>query len=426
VTRSDVADFLVIGGGVIGLTAALELKRRLPDAIVALVEKEAECGYHASGRNSGVLHAGFYYSADSFKARFSRDGNRELTAYCDRKGLPIRKCGKLVVVQDRQELPVVEELLRRATSNGVPLERVSEAEARGIEPSVRTVDCALYSPTTSTVSPMQVMRSLASDAESAGIVRRGTKYLSHAGTRIRTSTGVVEAGYVVNAAGLHADIIAHDYGFGTQYRILPFKGRYLTRAPGTGGIRTHVYPLPELRYPFLGVHFTVAVDGKLKIGPTALPALWREQYGGLSRFRLDEMSEIGLRELELLLTDRMDFRKLAWREITKMSKRRLLGLASALAGNSGEAGEWTWSRPGIRAQLFDTRSRQLEMDFILEGDDRSFHVLNAVSPAFTCALPFARHIVDQIQARLEHVSPAFGNGIEERGGTAVARAESAP
>jgi L-2-hydroxyglutarate oxidase LhgO len=147
------ADFVVIGGGVVGVTTALELKRRAPDSSVVLIEKETKCGSHASGRNSGVLHAGFYYTADSFKARFSRDGNRELTNYCDRKGLPIRKCGKLVVARSESELPLVDELLARAVTNGVSLEKISVREALEIEPTVRTVGCALFSPTTSTVSP---------------------------------------------------------------------------------------------------------------------------------------------------------------------------------------------------------------------------------------------------------------------------------
>lgn len=399
-SRAASADFVVIGGGVVGITTALELKRRQPDSSVVLIEKEAECGSHASGRNSGVLHAGFYYTADSFKARFSRDGNRELTDYCDQKGLPVRKCGKLVVARDESELPLMDELLSRAVANGVSLERISVREALEIEPSVRTVGCALFSPTTSTVSPSQVMQSLESDSEEAGIeIRRGAAYGGHAGTRIQTSDGELEAGYVVNAAGLYADTIARDYGFGTHYRILPFKGRYLTRPAGSTGLRAHVYPLPDLRYPFLGVHFTVAVDGTIKIGPTALPAMWREQYGGFSRFRLNELSEIGWREAELFVRNDMGFRRLAWREITKISKRRLLGLAAELATNPGRPGEWRWGRPGIRAQLFDTRSRQMETDFVLVGDDRSFHVLNAVSPAFTCAMPFARYIVDEIEAR---------------------------
>ena len=404
-------DFLVIGGGIVGLSTALQLKREFPTAAVTLIEKEEQCGQHASGRNSGVLHAGFYYSADSLKARFSRDGNRELTAYCDRKDLPIRKCGKLVVVRDDSQLSVAADLLQRATANGVPLERISESEAKEIEPSVRTAGCALFSPTTSSVSPGQVMQSLEADAEAGGIdIRRSTRYLSHAGTRVATSGGSIEAGYLVNAAGLYADTIAHNYGFGADYRILPFKGRYLTKKPGADQLRTHVYPLPDLRYPFLGVHYTVAVDGTLKIGPTALPALWREQYAGLSRFRLDELTEIGWREAELLVTT-------GWASVTSPGRRsgRSPGRDSCARLRVGRGihlgGRVAVGTPGIRAQLFHTRSRRLEMDFVVEGDDRSFHVLNAVSPAFTCAFPFARHIVGEIRSRLygqPASSPATG------------------
>ena len=151
------ADFLIIGGGVIGLTIALELKRRHPEAAVTLIEKENDCGVHASGRNSGVLHAGFYYTAETLKARFTKAGNRAWTAYCEARGLRINRCGKLVVARNAGELPVMDELVRRARANGIELQELTAEEARLIEPRVRTYERALFSPTTSSVDPAEVV-----------------------------------------------------------------------------------------------------------------------------------------------------------------------------------------------------------------------------------------------------------------------------
>jgi L-2-hydroxyglutarate oxidase len=404
-------DFLVIGGGVVGLALALEARRRHPDASVVVLEKEDACGLHASGRNSGVLHAGFYYTADSLKARFTRDGQRRLSEYCDERGLRINRCGKLVVARSEADLAGLDELLRRARINGVEVHEVDEREARRLEPRARTHERALWSPSTAAVDPGEVMASLAGDAKRAGVeVRTGTAYLGRAGGTVLTSRGPVSAGYVINAAGLYADRVAQDYGFSESYRILPFRGLYLYADLGDGFLRRHIYPVPELRYPFLGVHFTVTVAGRVKIGPTALPALWREHYGGLGNFRLDEFLEVGRRMAGLLRADDFEFRTLARREFPKGWKHALVRLASELVNEPVSHLRWRWGRPGIRAQLMNVRERRLEMDFRYEGDDRSFHVLNAVSPAFTCAFPFAEHVFDQIDTRLGG-SMAAGAGL---------------
>ena len=269
-------DFLIIGGGVIGVNLALQAKKSYPDAVVTLIEKEADCGEHASGRNSGVLHAGFYYTADSLKARLTRDGNRQLTEYCAERNLGINHCGKLVVAKNADELPVLDELLVRARHNGVELQDISAAEAAEIEPRVRTYERALFSPATASVDPREVMREFVADARRSGVrILNGTRYL---GTRIggiSTTQGDIDSGYVINAAGLYADRVARDFGFAENYRILPFKGLYLYANDTSAPLRTNIYPVPDLRNPFLGVHFTVTASGAVKIGPTAI-----QPFGG--------------------------------------------------------------------------------------------------------------------------------------------------
>lgn len=396
--RVNRADFLIIGGGIIGLNMALQAKRRHPAARVVLIEKECDIGLHASGRNSGVLHAGFYYSADSLKARFTRDGNRRLTRYCLERGIPINRCGKLVVAKDACEVQTLEELLRRGRANGVELSKLTRAEARDIEPRVKTCDYALYSPTTASVDPRLVMESLRVDAKDLGIdLVLNAAYVGRGDGSIRTSSGSWSAGYVINAAGLYADKIAKDFGFAERYAIIPFKGLYLYSDEPAHALRTNIYPVPDLRNPFLGVHFTLTVSGRIKIGPTAIPAFWRQNYSGLDNFDLGELGEILQQEIGLFVRNQFDFRRLALEEFTKSFKRRLVALAGQLAEGVEPKDYRHWGAPGIRAQLYDTEARRLEMDFRFEFDDRSLHILNAVSPAFTCSIPFAEYLFEHIE-----------------------------
>ena len=395
------SDFLVIGGGVIGISVARELRKRFSDSRVTLIEKEQRCAEHASGRNSGVLHAGFYYSADSLKAKFTREGNRLLREYCEYKKIPVNKCGKLVVTKDASELLSLDELLKRGRNNGVVLEEITAEEAQNIEPRVLTYERAIFSPTTCSVDPLVVVKSLEQDARAEGVnIHYGEKYVKKKDHAVITTSGTYHAGYLVNAAGLYADRIARDHDFSENYRILPFKGLYLYSDEPPGAIRTNIYPVPYLKNPFLGVHFTVTANGHVKIGPTAIPAFWREHYQGLSNFSFSEFLDVVMRELNLIAFSDFDFKKLAWEEIRKYSRSRMVSLAGSLAKEIKGQNFRRWAKPGIRAQLVDIRKRKLEMDFVLEGDDQSMHILNAVSPGFTCCMPFSRYVCEEIAKKL--------------------------
>ncbi len=390
-------DFLVVGGGIVGINVAWQLKKKHPTASVILIEKEQMYAAHASGRNSGVLHAGFYYTADSLKARFTRIGNKALTEYCERKKLPILKCGKLVVARSAADLSQLDELIRRAQVNKVQLEVLTADEAKKLEPRVKTYQKALFSPTTSSVDPLQVTLAIKKDAEADGVeFRNGEAYLGREGQTIRTNVGIYKVDYFVNCAGHYADKIALDFGFSKEYRILPFKGLYLYSDDHENNFRTNIYPVPDLRNPFLGVHFTITVDGHVKIGPTAIPAFWREQYKGFERFNILELVDIVFREVGLLLTAGFDFRRLAIEEIQKYSRKRMVQLSQELAEGVRVNDFIRWGRPGIRAQLLHVKKKKLEMDFVIQGDKKSLHVLNAVSPGFTCSIPFSEYVVERI------------------------------
>lgn len=398
-TRS--CNFLIIGGGIIGLSLAREIKKRRPEASCAIIEKEPDFGLHASGRNSGVLHAGFYYTSDSLKARFCREGNQLLKEYCKDKKIPLNHCGKLVVAKNEKELAGLEELLRRAKANHVELHLISRQEAEKIEPRVLTHEKALFSPTTASVNPTQVIKALIEDAAREGVaLLTNTCYKGRTSDGVLTSAGIIGADFVINAAGLYADKIAFDFGHSQNYRILPFKGLYLYSDEPIGAIRTNIYPVPDLNYPFLGVHYTLTDTGRIKIGPTAIPALWREQYQGLSRFQTNEFIDIAKRQLRLFFSSPFDFKRLAFEEIQKYMGRKMISLAAELLKGVHPSQYRYWGKPGIRAQLIDISKNKLETDFILQGDSKSLHVLNAVSPGFTSAIPFARFVVDRVDALL--------------------------
>ncbi|WP_312029547.1 L-2-hydroxyglutarate oxidase [Paenibacillus sedimenti] len=390
-------DYVIIGAGIIGLTIALELKKREPGSSVCVLEKEADVAAHASGRNSGVLHAGFYYSANSLKARFTKEGNQAMRAYCLKHGLRLNECGKLVVAKDLTELAGLEELKRRAEINGVELVWMDEDEIAAIDPNARTFRKALYSPTTASVDPVEVCQMLKHDNMAKGVAFHFyTQYRKHRGDLVFTNNGTYKCKYLINAAGLYADRIAHDYGFGREYTIIPFKGMYLKYTKNKTDVRTNIYPVPNLGNPFLGVHYTKTVDGSIKLGPTAIPAFWRENYSGFHGFSLKEFIQIAGYEAKLFITNSFHFRRLALEEMRKYIKTYFIRLGRSMVHRIDPQGFGHYLRPGIRAQLLHKASMELVQDFVIEGDHRSMHVLNAVSPAFTCSMPFAVYVVDHI------------------------------
>ncbi|VGO21659.1 NAD(P)/FAD-dependent oxidoreductase [Pontiella sulfatireligans] len=391
-------DYLIIGGGIIGVNMALHLKRRNPGASICVVDKEPQLGLHGSGRNSGVVHSGFYYTSNSLKARFTRDGNIAMKNYIRDRKIPLNECGKLVVAKDESELSTLDELLQRGHANGVDLVKITEKDAQEIEPRVKTCQYALWSPNTATANPVPVLDSFKKDAEELGIEFHCSEpFVRCEGNRVWTKSLEFDAGYVVNAAGLYADQVAHSFGFGKNYAILPFKGLYLKSNEPVGSFKTNIYPVPNLKNPFLGVHVTVTVDGHHKIGPTAIPAFWREQYKGMENFDFGEFFQTASLGTQLMLKADFDFRRLACEELRKYNRAHLVELSQELATGLEPSTLKKWGPSGIRAQLLNLEKKSLEMDFVFEGNTKSFHVLNAVSPGWTCSIPFTNYMVDEME-----------------------------
>jgi len=392
-------DYLIIGAGIIGLTIAKELNKQFPLAKIIILEKEKDVALHSSGRNSGVLHAGFYYTSDSLKAKFTKDGNAMMTRYCKKNNLKINKCQKIVVANDETELKLLKELYNRGIKNGVDIRLISEKELNRKFINVKTYKQALYSPSTSTVDPVEISNFMKEELKEKSIEFRFNEAYSRnlKNNKILTSkNNKIFAKKIINCAGLYADKIAKDFNFSKKYTIIPFKGIYLKYSKNDNPINTNIYPVPNLNNPFLGVHYTITVDGTIKIGPTAIPAFWRENYNGFDNFKLNEFFEIIGYEIKLFITNAFNFRILAYEEIKKYSKIYFINLALKMVNKIDIKGFNAWSKPGIRAQLLNIETLELLQDFVVEKDDKTIHILNAVSPAFTSSLPFAQYIVEGI------------------------------
>ncbi len=405
----DRADVLIVGAGVIGLTIARRLVLGGCDRVVVL-EKEAAPGMHASGRNSGVLHAGIYYSPDSLKARSCHRGNVLMRAYCRGKGLPLRENGKVIVARNEGEVAALEELRRRALANGANAELIDEERLAGIEPNAKTAGAALFSPDTACVDPKAVLDSLRRDLESGGKATLVTncRFTGLKGSsRAVTSRGEIAFRKFVNAAGAHCDRVAHRFGVGREYRLIPFKGVYRKLRKGMSHIvRGNIYPVPDIRNPFLGVHLSSNVYGEVYLGPTAIPAFGRENYGLFSGIDREGIS-IAMSDAVLFLRNPR-FREVALREPRKYGGKAIYRDATRLVKRLSPADIEPSDKVGIRAQLVDWRSLELIMDFLVIADGDAIHVLNPISPAFTSSMDIADTI-----AR-EHFGMTGGEPGEER------------
>ena len=389
----DRTEILVIGGGIIGLTLARELVLAGRPEVVVL-EKEPELGRHASGRNSGVLHAGIYYAPDSSKARTCLAGNKLMRAYCREKGLPLVEAGKVVVARNEEEIPTLEELHRRATANGARVRFVDAKELSAIEPMARTVGKALHSLDTAVVDPKAVLGSLRADLEAAGVrIATGARFLGLEGTDVAvTTSGRIRFGRVVNAAGAWCDTVARAFGVGEHYRLIPFKGIYRKLRHGAAyPVNGSIYPVPDIRNPFLGVHFTRSVHGDVYLGPTAIPALGRENYG-LVRGADGEAFAILASDAALFVSN-AKFRTVALAEPRKYLPAFFHRDAARLVKSYDRSLFVSAEKVGIRPQLVDWRTKELVMDFLVLARDASVHVMNPVSPAFTSSMELARQVV---------------------------------
>ena len=391
-------DQIIIGAGIVGISLGLAILERNPNRKVLIVEKEERVGVHASGRNSGVLHAGFYYSPDSLKAKFCRLGNLELRKFCKENNLQILETGKVVVCQDRQDVQRLEVLYQRGVANGVNIEILDSKDLKKIEPAAQTVDKFIWSPTTAVGNPNDVINKLAEKfTKSGGILSFNTKvkFIDKGNeVLVKTKHASYSAKSIINSAGAYAADLAKQVGVGTEYACLPFLGAYKKSKLLSANPKRLVYPVPNPVNPFLGVHTTITLNKEIKIGPTALPVIGKEQYKLTDGFTLNELAEFLTSCKALLKSDSVDLVGLAKEEVLKLFKKPLLERTRKLSNSLNLNKDWVKYPSGIRAQIINTQTKAIEMDYIVKADKNVVHILNAVSPGWTSSIPFAHWVVE--------------------------------
>lgn len=393
-------DLVVIGAGIVGLAAAREILARHPDTRLAILDKEASIAAHQTGHNSGVIHTGIYYAPGSLKARLCAAGSRELYAFCDEHAIPTERCGKLIVALDDTERPALDELHRRGTANGVEgLEVVGPERIREIEPHCAGIR-AIWSPATGIVDYRRVAAAMADDiGKAGGTIRTGVRVdgLSERGAvvELRTSQGAITTGRVLACAGLQADRVAALSGAPGDPAIVPFRGDYWQLRPERRHLaRNLIYPVPDPRFPFLGVHLTRRIeDGAVWLGPNAVLAFAREGY---------RRRDVRPRDLADALADR-GFQRLAvrhWRMgaaemVRDWSKRAFVASCRRFIPEL-RSDDVIPGPSGVRAQSV-SRDGRLVDDFVVHVQGpRLIHVRNAPSPAATSSLAIGRLIADEL------------------------------
>ncbi len=391
-------DIVIVGAGIVGLAIARELKARDSGQKILILEKEPELGRHSSGRNSGVLHSGIYYPENSIKARVCAEGAKEMAEFCRARSLPIERLGKVVVPVREEDDGLLDVLFRRGQANGATVEMIDAKTLAEIEPDARSASGrALYSPNTSVVEPKAILKALADELGKQGVEIRLGEEVRHIDPEgiLTTNTGQIGFGHLYNTAGLFADKIARYFGMGEKYTILPFKGIYYLLDENSGlRVNGLIYPVPDMSVPFLGVHVTKAVSGKIYLGPTAVPAFGRENYTGFEGANLSDAAGIGVQLFRQYASNRMGFRKFAHEEGLRFFKRNFAEAAGALMPGLRPGHLLKCSKVGMRAQLLDREKGELVMDFVVEKGKNSTHILNAVSPGFTSAFSFSRFALD--------------------------------
>lgn len=394
--RHDVA---IVGGGCVGLSVAKHLAERT-DLDVAVLEKEHHLATHQSGRNSGVLHPGFNYPPGSKKARFATEGTARMKEYCAAHDVPCEELGVLVVAKTDREEARLDDLAEQAEANGVEYELLdSKAAIQEHEPHA-VGQAALHAPEAASVDSQQYVYALANETREHGVSLYTGYEVSQVdrtadGYRLETSNGRFEASYLVNAAGLHADTLAHQVGVGEQYQVVPFRGEYYEVRPERADLcQTMIYPTPDPELPFLGVHYTRRTDGKVIVGPNAVLAFGREAY---------DNTDVDFGDLYETLTYE-GFRKLmsspkmlsvAWDELNRSYRKEKFAAASKRLVPDVRAADLKRSYAGIRAQLVSDDGELVKDPLFVERED-AVHILNAVSPGLTSSLPFGEHIAETL------------------------------
>jgi (S)-2-hydroxyglutarate dehydrogenase len=390
-------DFVIVGGGIVGLSSGMALGKRYPKASILILEKESNWAYHQTGNNSGVIHSGIYYKPGSFKATFCRAGSRSMVEFCQEHGIAHEVCGKVIVATQAEQLPLLENLYKRGLENGLEVKRISAEEVKEIEPYVRCI-AGVQVATTGIVNYKQVCQKYADLIQSrGGELRLNTKVEkireTSNGYVLETNQGAFEARFVINCAGLHSDRIAKLGQVDPQAKIVPFRGEYYELIPEKRYlVKTLIYPVPNPDFPFLGVHFTRMIDGSVHAGPNAVLSFKREGY---------KKTDFDMHDFAEVMTY-PGFWKLAAKHADEGIQEIIRSFSKAAFVRSlqklipeVQAEDLVPCHAGVRAQALMNDGKLVDDFLIVEGKN-SIHVCNAPSPAATSSLEIGKAIVERI------------------------------
>ena len=391
----------IIGSGIVGLTIGIKIKEKFKGSKVTIIEKEELSTKHGSGRNSGIIHSGVYYPSETLKAKLCIDGAKQLKNYVKNKKLWIDECGKILVPTNDVSYKNLDLLINRAKENKVEANLISNAEAIKLEPNLSTdFEKAILIPFTSIVNPKEVMNSLLKDfINLRGEINYNEEVINIDSkvNKIKTKKNHLNFDYVINCSGLHSDRIAKSAGLEFNYSFLPFKGKYW-KIKKKYKLNKLIYPVPDLNFPFLGVHTAHNKDHEVFLGPTSTPVFGRESYSLFENFKLSEITELLPSFFFKILKNQNNLRNLAIRELKMLTKGGLIKEIKKLIKNVESEDLYFYEeKTGIRSQIFDNTSKNLINDFVIKKfNNNQMHVLNAVSPAFTASFGFADYIIKEM------------------------------
>jgi L-2-hydroxyglutarate oxidase LhgO len=394
-----VKGFTIVGGGIVGLATAYRLLEQRPGTPVRILEKESAVGRHQTGNNSGVLHAGLYYKPGSVKSRLAVSGIRQMVEFCRRHGVAHEVCGKLVVAANEEELPRLHSLHERGRKNGLEgLKLLCREEMREIEPHVGGI-AALRVPQEGIVDYAAVCAALVREIETRGgqvVLNARVKAMrqQQGGWVLETAAGSFETGFAINCAGLHSDRVAALSGSRRQVRIVPFRGEYYKIRPERQFlVRNLIYPVPDPKFPFLGVHFTRLIHGGIEAGPNAVLAFAREGYRKTDINFYDLFDALSYPGVWRFL---MRYPRMCWEELRRSFSRRLFCESLRKLVPEIQESDLAPGGAGVRAQAIEPTG-ELVQDFKFAAGPHVLNVLNAPSPAATAALAIGEEIVAELK-----------------------------
>ena len=391
-------DFAIIGSGIIGLTLAYKLKQKFNNSKILILEKEPNSVSHGSGRNSGVIHSGIYYEPGSLRANLCVAGAKELKEYIKSKKLWINECGKILIPTSDDSNSNLINLYERGQKNGVIINKIKKDEVEKIEPYVNCqFDYALHIPFTSVADPKEVSKSLIDDLVKLNVeIKYNSKVLKIENNQILTKENNFEAGHIFNCAGLFADEIAKNSSLEFRYSFLPFKGKYWKIKNKEFRLNHLIYPIPDLRYPFLGLHSSHNRNGDFYIGPSSTPVFGREQYESFIGDNIKETINLMFNFSKKIILNENKLRTLAFQEISLLTKQGFYNQIKKMFKNlKANDLELSNTKVGIRSQIFDPQSKNLVNDFVIINQKQTTHVLNAISPAWSASFAFADHLIKE-------------------------------